>query len=170
MSQLGDNDHSRSHERRESRSSMVRALEDLESELLVQQEALVSRRIELRYNSVRASESSTRMCALREQLVYLLSDSTEAVKHARRDTSARRPGPVPGIDPDSADQWCLQIEQQRKHLRDEIDKLPQARDRFSRQADELDEEIQTIRRTVAEVHAESTRLKRGMEEAENQQC
>ncbi|KAI7778566.1 hypothetical protein LA080_001987 [Diaporthe eres] len=115
------------------------------------------------------SEFSNQICALREQRVYLLSDSTEAVKHARRDTLARRPGPVLGIDTDSADQWCLQIEQQREHLRDDIYTLPQARERFSRQADELDEEIQTIRRTVAEVHAESKRLKKGMEKAQNQQ-
>lgn len=149
---------------------MVHALEDLEAQLLAQQEALVYRHIEVRYNSVRASEFSNRMRALREQLVYLLSDSTEAVKHARRETSARRPGPIPGVDPDSADQRCLQIEQQRKHLKDEIDQLPQARDKFWRQAIELDEEILTIRRTVAEIQAESKRLKRDIENAEKQQC
>lgn len=174
MSQFGLNDDSRNHEGQESRplspNSMVRALEDLEAQLLAQQEALVYRHIEVRYNSVRASEFRNRMRALREQLVYLLSDSTEAVKHARRETSTRRPGPIPGVDPDSADQRRLQMEQQRKHLKDEIDELPQARDKFWRQAVELDEEIVTIRRTVAEIQAESNRLRRGIENAEKQQC
>lgn len=41
---------------------------------------------------------------------------------------------------DSADQRHPQIEQQRKHLRDEIDELPRARDRFWQQTIELEEE------------------------------
>ncbi|KAG6355181.1 hypothetical protein INS49_004262 [Diaporthe citri] len=174
MSQLSDNNDSRNHEERAGRplspNSMVRALEDLEAQLLAQQEALVSRHVGLRYNSALASQFSNRMLALREQLVDLLSDSAEAVKHARRGTSARRPGPVPGVDPGSADQRRLRIEQQRKHLRDEINELPQARDRFWHQAIGLDEQILTIRRTVAETQVESKRLKRHIEKAEKQQC
>lgn len=67
---------------------------------------------------------------------------------------------------DSADQRRLQIEQQRKHLRDEIDELPRARDRFWQQAIELGEDVLTIRRTVAEIQAKSKRLKRVIEKAE----
>lgn len=170
MSQLGDHEDSDNHEGSLSPNSMVRALEDLEAQLLAQQEALVSRHIEMRYNSVRASEFSNRMRALHEQLVDLLSDATEAVKHARRGTSARRPGPVPGVDPDSAAQRRLQIEQQRKHLRDEIDELPRARDRFWHQAIELEEDILTIRRTVAEIQSERKRLRRGFDTAEKLRC
>lgn len=173
MSQLSDNDDSRNQKEREDKAlspnSMVRALEELEAQLLAQQEALVSRHIELRYNSVLAGEFSNRMRSLREQLVHLLSDSAEAVKHARRDTSARLPGPIPGVDPDSADQRRLQIEQQRKHLRDEIDELPRARDRFWHQAFELDEEILTIKQTVAEIQAESKRLRKVVEISDQQQ-
>lgn len=174
MSQIDDKGDSGGYEGRESRSlspnSMVRALQALEAQLLAEQEVLVSHHIEMRCNSVRASEFSNRMRALREQLVDLLSDSAEAVKHARRGTSARLPGPVPGVDPDSADQRRLQIEQQRRHLRDEIDELPRARDRFWHQAIELDEEILTIRRTVAEVQSKSRCLKRDIEKVEEQQC
>lgn len=167
MSQLVHNDDSGDHQGRESPSlspnSMIRVLEDVEAQILAQQEAIVSRHIESRYKSVRASEFSDRMRALRE---HLLSDVTEAVKHARRGTSARRPGPVPGVDPDSADQRRLQVEQKRRHLRDEIDELPRARDRFWNQAIELEEDIFTIRRTVAEIQAESKRLRRELDTAD----
>lgn len=105
MSQLGDPGDSNNHEGSLSPNSMIRALEDLEAQLLAQQEALVSRHIELRYNLVRASDFSKRMWALREQLVDLISDATEAVKHARRGTSARRPGSIPGVDPDHTVLW-----------------------------------------------------------------
>lgn len=166
MSQPGDHDDSNNHEGSLSPNSMVRALEDLEAQFLAQQEALASRHIKLRYNSVRASEFSNRMRALREQLVDLLSDATEAVKHARRGTSARRPGPIPGVDPDSAHQRHLQIEQQRKHLRDEINELPRARDRFWHQAIELEDDILTIRLTVAEIQSERKRLGWGLDTSE----
>jgi hypothetical protein len=148
---------------------MLRALEELESELARQRDSLEYRQTESRFNSVRAAEFSNQMRTVEARLVRMLSDSAEAAKHARRGRSRRMPGSTPGVDPDSAEQRHLEIESQRQHLRAEIEQLRHASNRFSRQAREHDEEARTIRQTMAEIQDQIKRLKKEIEKARQQE-
>lgn len=157
-----------------SSNTMLHALEELESRLAAQQEALSYTRTESRYNSVRVGEFHSQMSTLPGQLVDMLSDSAGAARHARRGTSIRQPGPLPanllGLDTDCEGKRRVRVVAQRRHLRDEIEELRQAEDLFSRQAGELDGEVGAVGQAMEEIHAEVERLRSGVEEGERRQC